>query len=75
MNFDDHHAVRWAKRREAYDTAWTKWHWTTDANTTLCGRQIIIIRDDCPMPEASDEIGVVDCKICLKMWLDGKDAQ
>ena len=45
----------------------TRWHWTLDANITLCGRLIIIGRDNVPLfPETDDLSDVVDCKICRR---------
>jgi len=74
------HAVRWAIRRNRFAPRgfdFTHWHWTLDANTTLCGRRIIIGRDDVPLfPETDDLSDVVDCKICRRrLTLFGADAE
>lgn len=64
------HAVRWSlyKIMGGMDIQYSKWHWTTDANMTLCGRQIRLINDKCGtvLPETDDEMKTVDCKYCLK---------
>lgn len=62
------HAVRWPIRyiRRSLNTIqWTKWHWTLDGNFTMCDRPITLLPDNCPvMPESSDDISKVDCKLC-----------
>lgn len=65
---DDPHAVRWAisyseRRKEA---TFTKWHWTLDAHTTLCGRVIPIMNvENYPMyPETDERVEKVDCLVC-----------
>jgi len=68
----DSYAVRWAQRYyRRYSlpdrVQWTKWHWTDDSNVTLCGHQIILLRDNCPMlPQTSDDAGQVECVHCRR---------
>jgi hypothetical protein len=64
------HAVRWAQRdiRSRLETEYSKWHWTTDATETLCGRRIMLIADGPAMlPETSDDTEHVDCKQCRRL--------
>lgn len=66
------HAVRWAVRYSpapwSDDGAiWTKWHWTENANNTLCGLPIIIGRDNAPLfPQTDDRQEQVTCKRCKR---------
>lgn len=67
------HAVRWAQRdiRSRFDTEYSRWHWTTDATKTLCGRRIMLIADGPAMlPETRDDAAHVDCKQCRKLLPD-----
>ena len=63
------HAVRWAIRwmEKMKYVQWSKWHWTNDANFTICGYPIIIGQcDDCPlMPEHDERAEKVTCKKCI----------
>lgn len=64
MPDEDAHAVRWitsfkGKVFEQY----SKWHWTANANRTLCGRIIPLIKFD-KLPEANDMVERVDCTVC-----------
>lgn len=64
------HAVRWAQRKiqSRFTIQYSKWHWTLDASTTLCGRMITLISDGIGMlPEARDEMDRVTCSRCLKI--------
>ncbi len=61
------HAVRWAQRkiRSRHETLFSKWHWTTDAESTICGRPIQLIADGPAMlPEANNDRSKVTCKRC-----------
>lgn len=63
------HAVRWAQReiRRRFYTEYSRWHWTTDATLTLCGRRIQLISNGQSMlPESIDDASFVDCKQCKK---------
>lgn len=64
------HAVRWGlyKIMGGMDIQYTKWHWTTDADMTVCGRPIKLISEKCEtvLPETYDEVEKVDCKHCLR---------
>lgn len=42
----------------------TKWHWTADANTTLCGRVIPLMGEGWMLPDTRDEPETVTCKKC-----------
>jgi len=69
MTDDPPYATRWAIRplKRAWSIQWTKWHWTTNGDFTLCGRAIVIGREDVPMfPETDDEVKRVDCASCKK---------
>lgn len=59
------HAVRWAKRRLLLGLEWTRWHYTTDSNLTLCNRPIPVITAAALLPEADDDVHRVDCARCL----------
>ncbi|WP_256646503.1 hypothetical protein [Thermomonas paludicola] len=67
----EQHAVRWAKReikRRLSEVEYTRWHWTRDAQTTLCNRRICLISDESPMlPETSDNADRVTCKRCRSL--------
>lgn len=62
------HAVRWGRWENAYgDTKWTRWHWTDDADTTLCGRHVQTINDRWPhLPDTDDDPERVDCHQCRR---------
>lgn len=71
------HAVRWAQRDvlSRFETEFSKWHWTTNATDTLCGRKIMLISDGPAMlPEANDDARTVDCKQCKNRLADNKDS-
>lgn len=73
----DHHAVRWAQRDIAnrFDTEYSRWHWTTDATKTLCGRRIVLISDGPAMlPETNGNTSRVDCKQCRQLLTKGVTA-
>ena len=57
------HAVRWIVGRTRIVTKYTKWHWTDDANTTLCGRHIEVIGGGM-LPECDDMQERVTCLQC-----------
>lgn len=64
------HAVRWAQReiKSRFDMQYSKWHWTTDAYSTICGRPIQLISDGPAMlPETHDDKEQVTCKYCKKL--------
>lgn len=66
---DEQHAVRWAIRplKRMFTIQWTKWHWTPNADFTLCGRPIVTCREDVPMfPETDERKEKVDCVVCKK---------
>ena len=61
------HAVRWVVRISVAmlnTEIFSKWHWTDDANVTLCGRHIPCMTKYATMPEFDDEDTQVDCKYC-----------
>ena len=61
------HAVRWAQREifGRYEMQYSKWHWTTDASHTICGRPIQLIADGpALLPETYDDQTKVTCKRC-----------
>lgn len=61
------HAVRWAQREifSKFEMQHSKWHWTNDANFTICGRPIQLIADGpALLPETDDEPSRVTCKRC-----------
>ena len=61
------HAVRWAHRdiRSRFEMQYSSWHWTDDANLTMCGRRIMLISDGPAMlPETRDDSGAVTCRRC-----------
>ena len=61
------HAVRWAQREifGRYEMQYSKWHWTTDASHTICGRPIQLIADGpALLPETCDDQTKVTCKRC-----------
>lgn len=66
------HAVRWARRKVRNEYDWTRWHWTTDANFTLCKRVIRLAYDEgtC-LPETSDDPVDVDCRSCRRKITNG----
>lgn len=70
MQFDDDeedpHAVRWYNRRDRYgNPQWTKWHYTTDALTTACGRYVnLAIEGGSFLPDTDENLDKVDCKYC-----------
>ena len=68
---DRRHAVRWFQRRilRGADEQWSRWHATDDASFTLCGHSIPIFGDhDGPsFPEDDDDLGIVDCRRCLRL--------
>lgn len=66
----DAHAVRWALYKEmgGMEIHYTKWHWTTNTDTTVCGRRINLVNEKTQsvLPQTDDEIEAVNCKHCLK---------
>lgn len=61
----DPHAVRWASSKGLLDYNWTKWHWTTNSNSTLCGRLIRLANNSGSfLPETDDLQDKVTCKRC-----------
>ena len=61
------HAVRWAQREifGRYEMQYSRWHWTTDASNTICGRPIQLIADGpALLPETYDDPEKVTCKRC-----------
>lgn len=61
------HAVRWAQREifSKFEMQYSKWHWTTDANITICGRSIQLIADGpALLPETDDDHNKVTCSRC-----------
>ncbi len=70
MITDRAHAVRWAKRvirSLGNEIIYSRWHWTTNAHTTACGRLISVISDTPhTLPEADDDSARVDCAQCIK---------
>lgn len=66
---NEQYAVRWAIRplKRMWSICWTKWHWTLNGDFTLCGRPIVIGREDVPMlPECDDRQERIDCVVCKK---------
>jgi hypothetical protein len=64
------HAVRWASRTVAgiNELAYGKWHWTEDANVTLCGSRIRLgIDGGSFLPDTDDDPARVDCKRCKRV--------
>ena len=62
----DGHALRWARRKIRNEYDYSKWHYTTDAFTTLCNKIIpIALQYGTFFPE-TDDIDCVDCKKCLQ---------
>ena len=61
------HAVRWAQRevKNSFSIQYSKWHWTTNSETTLCNRRIMLISDGPSMlPETSELKTKVSCQRC-----------
>lgn len=71
VKMSNSHAVRWSWRwiERLKAVQWTKWHWTNDADFTLCGYPIVIGGcNDCPlMPETDERTEKVNCKKCLRL--------
>lgn len=67
---DEPHAVRWAQKynHPLKYIQWTRWHWTTDSNFTLCGHIIVLgACDECPLfPETSELEEQVNCFFCKR---------
>lgn len=64
------HAVRWAQReiRGRFDTQYSAWHWTDDANVTACGRRIMLIADGpALLPETRDDESAISCSACRRI--------
>ena len=67
----DPHAVRWCQYDSKYGMGdrWSKWHWTTDANETLCGTHIpICVKNLAPETDSSET--KVTCKSCQNILKD-----
>jgi hypothetical protein len=72
------HAVRWAQRdiKHRFETEYSKWHWTTDASTTICGRQIMLISDGpALLPETHDDPLKVTCTRCRKILVSNMEVR
>lgn len=68
------HAVRWPKRYRYKEVEYTKFHWTTDGGWTICGRNIVLLPEHCPvMPETSDYESDVDCSMCKRLLTQAAD--
>lgn len=62
------HAVRWITNNveKMYLRKYTKWHYTTDAAFTACGRLIRLTSGSGGRLPEHDEVSRVDCKQCRK---------
>ena len=60
------HAVRWARRmlRRTGEYEYTTWHWTLDADRTVCGCPIPVGLEGTFFPETHDEAAQVTCARC-----------
>ena len=69
------HAVRWAQReiKSQFTTQYSKWHWTTDANLTLCGRHIMLISGLAMLPETHEDAGKVTCERCKVLLVRARE--
>lgn len=62
------HAVRWANHTYMGEMDWGKWHWTEDAQKTLCGRNIRMaikggsFLPDCDEGRTKEEITCLQCR-------------
>ncbi len=67
---DSPHAVRWARRTiksQMNLLDYTRWHWTIDANQTLCGRPITLANPGGTfLPETDGCETAVTCSRCRK---------
>lgn len=73
MSETEPHAVSWpASHGNKMLQQTTRWHWTTDASFTLCGRVIPLMGDGWMLPNTHDEKSKVNCTICRKK-LSGAD--
>ena len=73
---DDPHAVRWYRRwiKRDFRKEWGRWHWTDDADMTVCGIRIRIgIEGGSFLPETDDEVQTVTCKRCLAVLSRRRD--
>ncbi len=61
------HAVRWLVRESGLLEVFTKWHWTENANRTLCGRIIVVGGEVAFLPETDERQEIVDCQICRRV--------
>lgn len=57
------HAVRWLRRIVRGLDDYTRWHQTTNAHTTACGRRIPTMATSM-LPETDDDLARVDCRRC-----------
>lgn len=59
------HAVRWFLRHVGLEERYSKWHHTRDAFWTTCKVPIPVGRGERILPEADDDLDMVDCRRCL----------
>lgn len=65
MEFDtEPHAVMWQTGQVGLIEQYSKWHWTDDANKTLCGRRLAAV-----LPKCDDLPSRVTCKQCKAILL------
>ncbi len=66
----DAHAVRWALYMImcGHEIYYSHWHWTTDADRTICNRPIRLVNDKCNtiLPEHDENVETVTCKHCRR---------
>lgn len=63
------HSVRWAIKKHFNEFIYGKWHYTIDAQTTLCGVYIPIATDRGTFfPDTDEDVGKVTCKKCLRLY-------
>lgn len=61
------HAVRWSRREVRHELEYSKWHWTLDAQQTLCRIPIPLGLAGTFLPDTDDEIERIDCRKCLRI--------
>lgn len=62
------HAIRWALREVKREMRldYTRWHWTEDADRTVCGRAIPVGGSIAFLPETDERREHVTCKGCKR---------
>jgi hypothetical protein len=61
------HSVRWAIKKYLNEFIYGKWHYTIDAQTTLCGVFIPIATNSGTFfPDTDEDVNKITCKKCLR---------